>query len=241
MALSEMKSRMTRLLGQAARYWPEAGRRRKLMTKGNVNPTKRSTRWASMTLASAFISVLFFVAGTAHAGVSAQIHSFKVGGTIFAQGVSDKTGDDILDKDKFSEKDLGAICLMQEKLEKGQFPVLVINDPCGNINNNEIQIITEAPPSKITVGQIDFDDNRAIVSQKKGVDDTVTMLATVFLACLGAIDVDVEASAIATIKLNKETGCFESMKFQNGSGDGDIDGLDVLLDGIKADAKKPSN
>jgi hypothetical protein len=213
------------------------------MTEKSTNQTKRSASWGPMALAavSAFV-FLFFVAGTAHAGVPAQqIHSFKVGGTIFAQGVSDKTGDDILDKDKFSEKDLGANCLTQEKLEKGQFPVLVINDPCGDINNNEIQIISQTPPSTMPVGQVDFDVDRLIVNQKRSVDDTLTLPATVELACLGAVDVDVEASAIATIKLNKETGCFESMKLKNGSGDGIIDGTDVLLDRIKADAKKPKN
>ena len=194
-----------------------------------------------MALAAIYVFALLFVAGTAHAGVSAQIHSFKVGGTVFTQEVSEKTGDDILDKDKFSEKDLGANCLMQEKLEKGQFPVLVMNDPCVNLNDNEIQIISQTNPFVTAIGQIDFDDNRLIVSQKKGVDDTLTMPATVELACFGTVDVDVDASAIATIKLNKETGCFESMKLQNGSGDGDIDDIDVLLDGIKADAKKPSN
>lgn len=211
------------------------------MTKENVNPTKRSTRWASMAFASAFISVLFFVAGTAHAGVSAQIHSFKVGGTVFAQEVSEKTGDDILEKEKFSEKDLGATCLMQEKLDKGQYPVLVMDDPCGDISDNELRIISQTAPFMTVIGQIDFDVDKQIVNQKKGVDDTLTLPATVELACAGTIDVDVEASAIATIKLNKETGCFESMKLQNGSGDGDIDGIAVLLDGIKADAKKPSN
>lgn len=193
----------------------------------------------ALTAVSAF--VLLFVAGTAHAGVSTQIHSFKVGGTVFAQDVSEKTGDDILDKEKFSEKDLGATCLMQEKLEKGQFPVLVLNNPCGDINDNEIQIISQTPFSTTTVGRIDFDVDRLIVNQKKGVDDTLTLPATVELACLGAVEVDVEASAIATIKLNQETRCFESMKLKNGSGDGDIDGIDVLLDGIKADAKKPSS
>jgi len=177
--------------------------------------------------------------------VVSQVHSFKVGGTIFVQEVSEKTGDDILDKEKFSEKDLGANCLSQEKLEKGQSPVLVLNDACGDINDNEIQILSQTPPFTTVIGQVDFDVNDLIVNQKKGVDDTLTLPATVKLACLGSVvvvvDVDVEASAIATIKLGKETGCFESMKLKNGSGTGSIDLTDVIVDGLKADAKKPSN
>lgn len=211
------------------------------MTETTTNQSERSTSGAPMALAAISTFVLLFIAGTAHAGVVAQIHSFKVGGTIFVQEVSEKTGDDILDKEKFSEKDLGANCLMQEKLDKGQYPVLVLNDACGDINDNEIQILSQTPPFETVIGQIDFDDDNLIVNQKKGVDDTLTMPATIELACLGSFVVDVEASAIATIKLGKETGCFESMKLKNGSGTGDIDLVDVILDGIKADAKKPSN
>lgn len=211
------------------------------MTETTTNQSERSTSWAPMALAAISAFVLLFIAGTAHAGVIvSQIHSFKVGGTIFAQAVSEKTGDEILDKDKFSEKVLGANCLLQEKLEKGQFPVLVLNDACGDINDNDIQILSQTFPFATTIGQIDFDVDNQIVSQKNGVDDTLTMPATIELACLGDVDVDVEASAIATIKLGKETGCFESMKLKNGSGTGTIDGTDVIVDGLKAAAKKPS-
>jgi len=211
------------------------------MTETTTNQSERSMSWAPMALAAISTFVLLFIAGTAHAGVMSQIHSFKVGGTIFVQEVSEKTGDDILDKEKFSEKDLGANCLLQEKLDKGQYPVLVLNDACGDINDNEIQILSQTPPLVTVLGQIDFDVDNLIVNQKKSVDDTLTLPATVELACLGGVDIDVEASAIATIKLGKETGCFESMKLKNGSGTGTIDATDVIVDGLKADAKKPSN
>jgi len=197
-----------------------------------------------MALAAVSTFALLFAAGVAQAGVVTpvtQLHAFKVGGTIFAQGINERTGDDVLEKDKFKEKDLGANCLLQEKLDRGQSIVLVLNDACGDINDNEIDIITEEPPSRLEIGQLDFDVDLAIVSQKRGVDDTLTMPATVELACLGSVDVDVEASAVATIKLGRDTGCFESMKIKNASGTGTVDGIDVILDGIKADAKKPSN
>ncbi len=208
---------------------------------------ERSTFWARIALATGSASVLLLVAGTAHAGVSAvtQIHSFKVSGTIFTQDVSEKTGDDILDKDKFSEKLLGANCLDQEKLEKGQFPVIVFFDACGidpdHLNDNEIQIITKEPPSAIAIGEIDFDVASQIIHQKKGVDSTRTMPATVELSCLGTVSVDVEASAIATVKLDSDGACVESVKLKSGSGTGIIDGVNVILDRVKMDAKKPSD
>lgn len=204
---------------------------------------ERSTFWARIALATCSAFVLLLVAGTAHAGVIGTIHSFKVSGTIFTQDVSDKTGDDILDKDKFSEKLLGANCLDQEKLEKGQFPVIIFFDPCGidpdHLNDNEIQIITVGGGST-AIGKIDFDVASQIVNQKKGVDNTRTMPVTVELNCLGTVVVDVEASAIATVKLDSEGVCVESVKLKSGAGTGIIDGVNVIVDRVKMDAKKPS-
>ena len=215
------------------------------MIEKNTNPAERSASWAPMSLAAVLIFVLLFVAGAAHAGIPriSQTHPFKVSGTIFIQGVNEKTGDDILDMEKFSEKDFAANCLMQEKLEKGQAVVLVLNDACEDLNDNELQVIIQEPPFSVEIGQIHFDDERQILSEKNGVDNTLTMSAAVELDCIGTDIVDVLATAIATIKLSDEGLCrsVESIKLKNASGTGLVDDIDVILDGVKAAAKKPLN
>ena len=195
-----------------------------------------------MASASCLSFALLLVAGTANAGVAVvQAHPFKVSGTAYAQDVSDKTGDDILGKDKFNEKELGASCIFQDKLEKGQHVVLILNEACGgDLNNNSIQVVRTNPFAVLaTIGAVDFDEGSAILAQKKGVDRSVTVPATVDLACAGNNDVDVEASAIATIKFEKEGICVQTVKLKNGSGTGSVDGTDVILDKVKSDAKKP--
>jgi hypothetical protein len=212
------------------------------MTDESSNSTKRTVSRALMALATCLSLASLFVAATANAGVLAQTHPFKVGGTIFSQGVSDKTGDAILDKDKFNEKQLGANCIDQEKLGKGEQVVLVINDPCGpNVNDNVIQVVGTVPDFEVlaTIGTVDFDLDRAIDAEKNGVTKTVTLPATIELACAGMIDVDVEASAVATVKLDKEGFCFSTLKMKNAAGTGTVDGIDVILDKLKAGAKKP--
>jgi len=198
-----------------------------------------------MVLAAALVFVLLFVAGTAHAGIPrvSQIHPFKVSGTVFVQGVNERTGDDILIKEKFTEKSFGANCLMQEKLEKGQVVVLLFNDACEDINDNEIQIITAEPPSTTTIGEMHFRVDYQIVTERKRVGHTLTVPAVVELDCIGTANVDVIADATATIKLGNQGLCLgvESMKLKNGSGLGSIDDVDVIVDGVKANAKKPSN
>jgi len=215
------------------------------MTRKITNPTERSTFWVPTALAALLVLALFFVAGAAHAGIPrvAQTHPFKVSGTIFSQGVSEKTGDDILEKEKFSEKDFAANCLLQEKLRKDQSVVLLFNDACEDINDNEIQVVSTEPASTTTVGEMHFDVDRQIVSEKNGTDIALTVPAVVELDCIGTANVDIIAFATATIKLSNQGLCVgvESMKIKNGSGDGSIDGVDVIADGVKADAKKPSN
>jgi len=152
---------------------------------------KLSTFCAPIVLATYFSFALLFIAGTANAGVVVkQAHPFKVGGTIFSQGVNENNNDDILEKDRFKEKDIGANCTFQDKLAKGEFVILVLNDAC------------------------------------------------VELDCDGALVIDVEASAIATIKLNKEGTCVDSLSMKSASGTGDVDGTAVILDGIKVSASK---
>lgn len=201
---------------------------------------ERSTFWVSTALATDFAFALPFVAETTHAdfvGVP-QIRSFKVSGIIFAQDASEKTGNDVLGKNKFNEKLLGANCVDQEKLAKGQIPVIILFDPCsGDLDENQIAIFTREPLTSMTIGKIDFDVASQIANQKKGVDRTLTMPATVQLICLGAVSVDVEASAIATVKLDSEGVCVESVRLKNGSGTGIIDGINVILDGFKMDVK----
>ena len=215
------------------------------MTDESTNSTKRTVSRALMALATCLSLASLFVAATANAGVLAQIHPFKVGGKIFSQGVSEKTGDDILGKDKFNEKLLGANCLGKEKLGKGEQVILVLNDPCGpNVNDNVIQVVsTTGGPVVVlaTIGTVDFDLDSAIDAEKNGVVKTVTLPATVELACAGiaTIAVDVEASAVATVKLDKESFCFSTLKMKNAAGTGTVDGIDVILDKLKADAKKP--
>jgi hypothetical protein len=201
----------------------------------------RSASRVFMASASCLSFALLLVAGTANAGITVvQAHPFKVGGAIYSQGVSEKTGDDILEKDKFNEKLLGANCAFLDKLDKTQRVILVLNEACGgDINNNSIQVVETDPFFVLaTIGAVDFDDGSAIFVQKKGVDRSVAVPATVQLACSGTIDVDVEASAIATIKFDKEGNCVQTVKMKNGSGTGTVDGIDVILDKIKADAKK---
>ena len=211
------------------------------MIRKSTNPTERSAIWAPMSRVAALI--LLLVAGTAHAGVPrvSQIHPFKVSGSIFVQGVNEKTGDDILEKEKFTEKSFGASCLMQEKLEKSQAVVLMFNDACEDINDNEIQVITTEPPSTTTIGEMHFTVDSQIVTERKGVNHTLTVPALVELDCIGAANVDVIANATATIKLINEGLCLGvgSIKLKNGSGGGVIDDVDVILDGVKANAKKP--
>lgn len=216
------------------------------MTLNNTNPTERATPWSPMALTAVLAFVLLFVAGAAHAGIPrvAQTHPFKVSGSIFSQEVSEKTGDDILGKDKFNEKDFAANCLMQENLRKDQSVVLLFNDTCEDINDNELQVISTEPPATMTVGQVHFDDDDPIVTEKNGTAITRTLRAEVELDCNGTASIDVLAGATATIKLGNIDGLctgVESMKLKNASGYGVIDGVDVLLDGVKADAKKPSS
>jgi len=203
---------------------------------------KLSTFCAPIVLATYFSFALLFIAGTANAGVVVkQAHPFKVGGTIFSQGVNEKNNDDILEKDRFNEKDIGANCTFQDKLAKDEFVILVLNNACfgGDLNDNEIQIVNTDPFFVIaTIGEIDFDQLDLIVAQKNSVDKTLTVPATVELDCDGALVIDVEASAIATIKLNKEGTCVDSLSMKSASGTGDVDGTAVILDGIKVSASK---
>jgi len=213
------------------------------MIDESTNSTKRSLSPALMALAICFSLAALFFAGAASAGVALmQDHPFKVGGTIYSQGISDKNGDAILEKDKFNEKQLGANCIGQEKLGKGEQVILHINDACGpDVNDNEIQVVSTDPGFAVlaTIGTVDFDLDSAIDAEKKGVLSTVTLPATVQLACNGLVDVAVEASAVATVKLDKEGFCISTLKLKNATGTGIVDGIDVILDKIKADAKKP--
>ena len=134
---------------------------------------------------------------------------------------------------------------MQENLRKDQSVVLLLNDTCEDINDNEIQVISTEPPATMTIGEIHFHDYSQIVTEKSDTAITRTLLAEVELDCNGTASVDVLALATATIKLSAIEGLcnsgFESMKLKNASGEGLIDDVWVILDGVKADARKPSN
>ena len=110
------------------------------MTDESKNSTKRSASRVLMMLATCFSFASLLVAGTANAGVDpAFVYPFTVSGTIYEQGVSDKTGDDILEKGKFNQKDLTANCTFMEKPEKGVSLYAVLEEPCGgDINVNDI-------------------------------------------------------------------------------------------------------
>jgi len=192
-----------------------------------------------------FLLLLLFVTGAAHAGFPTlvQTHAFKLSGTVLTQGVSAKTGDDILDREKISEKSFGANCVQQEKLRKDQSVVLLLNDACGDINNNEIQVVSTEPPSTTRIGDIYFELDNQIVNEKNGKADTRTVPVVVDMDCNGTVAIDVIASAIATIKLGNQGLCLavQSMKLKNASGYGSVADVDVIVDRVTASASKPSN
>ena len=64
-------------------------------------------RWIIQLASLASGIVLFLVAGSAQAGGGPTIHPMKISGTVFQQGISEKTGEDQIEKLKFSDKDFG--------------------------------------------------------------------------------------------------------------------------------------
>jgi hypothetical protein len=188
----------------------------------------------------AFVIALSFIATTAQAGLAiTQGHQIGIKGQIYGQGSNEKTGDDQLEKESFSEKDLGAACLGNEKLEKGQAVIITLFDACSDPNDNEIQIVRTDPFAVLeTIGDIDFDDDLIIATEKKGVVTTLTVPAEVDVECAEG-DIVFSAGAIATARVD-ELGCVQTVKVQNATGDGMIFGESVLIDKAKIDAKKPN-
>jgi hypothetical protein len=186
----------------------------------------------------AFAISMTLVAASAQAGLTIiQGHPFAIKGQVYAQGENEKTGDASLEKESFKEKDLGAACLEEEKLEKGQSVIITLFDACNDPNDNEIQIIRTEPFAVLDViGELDFDGEMAIGTEKKGELTTLTVPVEADIECLEG-DVRFNAAAIATVRVD-EVGCVETVKAQNATGEGEIFGEPVLIDKAKIDAKK---
>ena len=89
-----------------------------------------------------------------------------------------------------------------------------------------------------------FELDRQIVNEKNGRADTRTVSAIVELDCNGpTVDIYLAVNAIATIKLSNDGICLavESIKLKNAPGFGFIERTEVIVDGVKVSAKKPSN
>lgn len=182
---------------------------------------------------------LSLLASGAKAGpIVTQGHSFKLATTLLSQDQNVSTGDAIVVKEKLSEKDLGANCLGRESLEKDQAVIVTLADACNDLNDNSIDVITTSPFAlEDSIGSLTFDLALAIRTEKKGALTTLTVPVTAELVCGGTVDVDVAASAVATVKVDTE-GCVQSLQVQNAVGTGTVDFENVILDKTKVAAGK---
>lgn len=207
---------------------------------GSEGMDMNDRRWMLQLASLVSGLVLFFVAASAQAGGPSAFHPMKISGSGFQQGVSEKTGDDQIEKGKFSDKVLGGACTDQESLGKGQAVVLAFDTYCGDPNDNAILVIQTDPFDVIAnIGDVEFDLDFSFEQEKKGELAGVLVPVDISLACVsGLIDIDVEVSAIASVKFD-DNECIEGFKAKNGIGVGLVDGEEVIIDRTKADAKKP--
>ncbi len=198
----------------------------------------------SIGVAAALSFCLTLAAGSAHAGVAIQQgHKFFVSGKAQFQDMNNK-GDDVVGSQSLNEKDVGAACTDQEKLQKGQFVILTLNNACGpgaDPDNNSIQVVNTDPFTVLaTIGNVDFDLAFALAEEKKGTLKSVTVPASVTLSCVsGLINLATTLGGVFEVKYDKDGNCIESAKAKTLSGDGTLDGEAVVFDGAKGSAGKP--
>lgn len=192
--------------------------------------------WAAV----AFCFAISLAATSAQAGLAnIQAHPLKLNGQVLAQGENSRTGDAKLEKASFNEKDIGALCLGQERLDRDQFVIVTLNDACNDPNNNTIQVVQRDPFQVLaSIGSINFDLSFAIATERRG-SVTLAVPAIMALAC-GEGTVQIDAGAVATVTVDSETSCVQTVKAQNAAGVGSILGESIIVNKTRVDAKKPA-
>ena len=187
----------------------------------------------------AFGFSMTLMATTAQAGEISVVqgHPLALKGQVYGQGQNDRTGDLGRENEGFKASDLGAVCRGQDKLDKGQQLIVTLFNACSDPDDNAVQIVQTNPFSVLeTIGSIDFGEEAAIVTEKRGDLRELLLPAELTIAC-GEGAVSLNINALAIVKFDSD-GCVETVKAQRGTGGGEIDEEEVLVDRAQLEAKK---
>jgi hypothetical protein len=195
----------------------------------------------SRTVASVSLGLALLLLAAGANAQPAQRHPLKLSGTALQQDVSLKTGLGVVSRGKFTEKFIGAFCLGLLSPVSDHAVVLMFEDPCGDPNQNEMQVVNKKPFLVLeTIGSVTFDWGFELQNYKKDVLSSSVVPMTIHFDCTSdIIDMDVEVDVIGTIGMDSSGECVETIKAQNGSGTGIINEDPTIFDRTKFDAKKP--
>ncbi len=179
----------------------------------------------------------------AHAGTPLlNYHEFDLKGKVLFQDMKNldlKTG-----KDSFNARESGAACLGVEQLEKSQKVILCVQCVEGEVGGAEAEIwVVDTDPIQFQqmIGTVDLDLENAIGATKQDGEElkTITALGKVDIDC---DDLDASVEGVFEVKYGDVAGqqCPTTLSGKNLSGDADDGSEIVILNGVRASAKKPS-